>query len=136
MVGTTRKASSIDIWEPDFGTSTDFSEQLMYSAVRGYASQPNARGALADKFASATKSMMAINTSVKPLYSTPSALPEDDIVARLTLAARIFNAGLGVRVISVIRSDGRVGTGTLGGGITGTAISARVVLLIMIGTTS
>jgi uncharacterized protein (DUF1501 family) len=105
MQGTTRKASSIDVWEPDFGTSTDDSEQLMYNAIRGYAAQTNARGPLADRFAGATKSMMSINQSVKPLYTTPTALPGEDIVAKLTLAARIFNAGLGVRVISTIQGD-------------------------------
>lgn len=105
MVGSTRKASSIDVWEPDFGTNSDPSEQLMYDALRGYASAANARGALADKMVTATSSMMTINQQVKPLYSTPTALPGSDIVAKLTLAARIFNTGLGVRVISTGQGD-------------------------------
>jgi uncharacterized protein (DUF1501 family) len=105
MVGTTRKASSIDVWEADFGSSDDGTEQLMFNALRGYGASPNARGALADKMIGATTSMMAINKTVSPLYSTPTELPDQDIVGKLTLAARLFNTGLGVRVISTGMGD-------------------------------
>ena len=77
----------------------------MYQALKTYTSVPSALGPLADRLAGATKTMLAVNETVKPMYTTPTPISGGGIDAQLTLAARLFNAHLGVRVISTAQGD-------------------------------
>lgn len=105
LVGATRKASSLPPYEPYFGTSGDASDQLAYRQLAAAATAPSSRGPLADRMNAAFAGAMRINSTALPMYSQPSPLGSTDLVGGLRLAARLFNANLGVRVISASQHD-------------------------------
>ena len=107
LVGATRKASTVGTSPPDFGASTSSWDQRLYGGLNAMAAAPNSRGALAGKITGSTSSMLRINRTVKPLYASPTVVdaPWNDLTAKMRIAARLFNAGLGVRVVSVTQGD-------------------------------
>jgi uncharacterized protein (DUF1501 family) len=107
LVGATRKASTVGTSPPSFGASTSSWDQRLYGGLDALAAAPNGRGALAGKISGSTSSMLRINRTVKPLYSSAPAIdaPWNDLTAKMRIAARLFNAGLGVRVVSVTQGD-------------------------------
>jgi uncharacterized protein (DUF1501 family) len=107
LVGATRKASTVGTSAPDFGASASSWDQRLYGGLNAMAAAPNGRGALAAKITGATSSMMRINKTIKPLYASPTVIDGawNDLTAKLRIAARLFNAGLGVRVVSVTQGD-------------------------------
>ncbi len=84
-----------------FGAPTPYQpDSAMFRTLAGLASQPTGLGPLADLVAANSQQSMALAAQVSPLYSP--ALPKtSDLATRLVLAARLINAGLGTRVISV-----------------------------------
>lgn len=105
LVGATRKASSLPSHEPYFGTSGDASDQLAYRQLAAASSAPSSRGPLADRMNAAFAGAMRINSTALPLYSQPAPLGSSDLVGGLKLAARLFNANLGVRIVSAQQHD-------------------------------
>lgn len=105
MVGRTRKAASLGLWEPGFGTSDEPNNRRAMDVLAAMATTAGQGGALAERFARATAGSLRLNRTVQPMYHRPSELSGDDIERSLLLAARLFNANLGVRVISTVHGD-------------------------------
>ena len=107
LVGATRKAPTVGTSAPAFGASTSSWDQRLYGGLDAMAAAPYSRGALAGKISDSTSSMLRINQTVRPLYTSPSVIdaPWNDLTAKMRIAARLFNAGLGVRVVSVTQRD-------------------------------
>ncbi len=99
LVGYQSDACAIGEVGGSFGTSLDVNDQRLARAVRDLAAGPQDRGALADAVARAGRAMVDVNTVTAPLYT--GDLPTERPARDLTLAARLINAGLGVRVINV-----------------------------------
>lgn len=114
MVGLTRKADSLDVWEPGFGTSDDDSTQRALTTLDSFAASAESSGALAVRFAHTMSNTVALNRTVAPLYRQTPALDGEGIEQRLVLAARLLNAGLGIRVISTVHGDFDHHAGELG----------------------
>ncbi|MCU1454578.1 MAG: hypothetical protein JWN46_2724 [Acidimicrobiales bacterium] len=70
----------------------------IYATISAFGATPTAKGFWADRLAAAGRSSIALATRLQPLY-TP-AFPNDSLSSQLVLAARLINAGLGIRVIS------------------------------------
>ena len=105
MIGAKRRGVCVGHNESGFGTSTDASDQLMYTSLGGFSSAPSSLGAYGDLVAGATATAMQLNKKIKPLYGAPSALPQPELEHRTRLAARLFNANFGVQVVSTMHSD-------------------------------
>ncbi len=78
-------------------------EYRQYQALRAMGSQPTGLGALADSVA--TTGVRAVNLAgtVRPLVEEQR--DEAKVVTKLRLAARLINANLGIRVISIVFGD-------------------------------
>jgi uncharacterized protein (DUF1501 family) len=72
----------------------------LYAAVENMASSPTGLGELGDALAGNSVVGMAVGKTVSGLYA-PALPTTSDLVTRMTLAARLINANLGVRVIGV-----------------------------------
>ena len=97
MVGPGRQAVCIPEWGFDFGAGTADHDQRMYSAVRAYSSATAGRGPWFDSFSGAERSQLDVTAAVAPVFEP--ALPTGALSKKLTIAARLINAGLGLRVI-------------------------------------
>jgi len=74
-----------------------------YDAVAAFAAASTGRGELADALALNGREAVGIAAQIEPLYS--EELPEGDIKAKLEIAARLINANLGIRVLTVSYGD-------------------------------
>jgi uncharacterized protein (DUF1501 family) len=105
MVGLTRKAATLGLWEPGFGTSEQPDNRRAMTALATLAGTAGERGPLASRFAGATVASMTLNRAAQPLYHRPTELAGEDIERSLQLAARLFEANIGVRVVSTLHGD-------------------------------
>lgn len=71
----------------------------VYDAIKAMGAGTTGRGRLADLVADTGASAMDLATTVAPVFG--SALPSGSPIADLTIAARLINANLGIRVLSV-----------------------------------
>lgn len=101
LLGNTRRGVAVGTWESGFGTSTDRSDQLAYTTMSSFSTAASSRGAFGDLVAGTTSTAISLNQQTKPLYSAPTALPENEAERKLRLAARLLNANLGVQVVSI-----------------------------------
>ncbi len=67
-------------------------------ALIGFASGPTGKGPLADKLAAAEAASVKLAGSLNPIF-TP-AVPDRTLSSQLTVAARLINANLGIRVFN------------------------------------
>jgi uncharacterized protein (DUF1501 family) len=102
MIGANRRASALQT-SPPVGSSTNAWETRVYDTVRQFAAAPTGLGALGDAIARTQRDLLNLATAVKPAYTSP--FPRGKLVDRMSLAARLINANLGVRVISLIWGD-------------------------------
>jgi uncharacterized protein (DUF1501 family) len=102
MQGVVRRAAGIPPRGGMFGTSTSSSDQRMYSGLRAMSSAASGRGALHDTFTQTMRRQLDLADDVAPAFSAP--LPGGgELTRELTIAARLINANLGMRVIDVSR---------------------------------
>jgi uncharacterized protein (DUF1501 family) len=73
-------------------------QKPVYDAIRAMGDGTTGKGRLADLVADTGADAMALATRLAPVYSP--ALPSGGLVPDLTLAARLINADLGLRVVS------------------------------------
>ena len=97
MVGLGRQAVCVPDWGFAFGGGTHAHDQRMYTAVRAYAASPAGRGPWFDSFAGTERSQLDVTAAVSPVFQP--ALPTGVLSKKLTIAARLINAGIGLRVI-------------------------------------
>ncbi|MGH1503524.1 MAG: DUF4214 domain-containing protein [Acidimicrobiales bacterium] len=103
--GNTRRATGISIHYSgmdDIG-SVDPWERLQLQTMANFGSMTTGRGDLADTLGDAAADAVAIGSQLAPLYA--ATLPEDEFVAEMTMAARLINANLGIRVLHLEMGD-------------------------------
>jgi uncharacterized protein (DUF1501 family) len=103
LVGNTRRGTAIPEGGLDFGGGTDPSDQRMNAAMRAFANSSGGRGPWHDAIALAERSQIDVAQTVGPLFA--AALPDSEIAKKLTIAARLINADLGLRVIDTSWGD-------------------------------
>ncbi len=99
MVGNVRRATGIPEYGGAFGSSGEEWEQRLYAGVRAYSAGVSGRGPWHDAIAATERDQLEVAATVSPLFTAP--LPESEIVKKLTLAARLINADIGLRVLDV-----------------------------------
>ena len=103
LVGDTRKAIALTADGAPFGGTPDPGWDLVYQGIANFGAQPTGLGQWGDAVAQTGRQLIQTSGQAKPLYSP--ALPPGPLVDKLTLAARLVNADLGVRVIGVSYGD-------------------------------
>jgi len=76
----------------------DPNDARMFDTIKAFSNPPSPRGVWADALARSGSDTMMVGAQVAPAYQ---GLPGGDLVNDLTLAARLINADLGIRVIAV-----------------------------------
>jgi uncharacterized protein (DUF1501 family) len=102
LTGEARAGSSIAPWGMDLGSSTDEPQTRLYGALRSLSDVPTGLGPWGDTITQVERDALDIGRDVAPVFKTK--LPDGDMARNMTLAARLINANLGVRVVAV--SDG------------------------------
>ena len=97
MVGVGRQAVSIPDWGFSYGGGTDDHDIRMYNAVRAYSAAPAGRGPWFDSLAATERSQLDVTAAVSPVFV--DALPSGELSKKMTIAARLINADIGLRVI-------------------------------------
>lgn len=97
LIGQVRRGISIPQWGIDFGGGSDPHDLRMYNAVRQFAAQPAGRGLWHDQLAGTAKGLIDLGQEVGPVFAR--SLSGSSIVKKMTVAARLINADLGLRVI-------------------------------------
>jgi uncharacterized protein (DUF1501 family) len=102
MQGATRRAAGIPPNGGMFGVDSGVSDVRMYNGIRGLGN-PAGRGTLHDMFTSTMVRQLDLATQVAPAFK--AALPSGgELTRELTIAARLINANMGLRVIDISRS--------------------------------
>ncbi len=99
LTGTRAAVTALDTDPNLFGS--DRSEPWMapvYDGVTAMGAGTTGRGRLSDLVADTSASAIGLAQRMAPVYRPD--LPREELVANLTLAARVINADLGVRVVS------------------------------------
>lgn len=99
LVGAERRALAIPSWGKMFGVSAEAHDLRMYEGLRLMSASPAGRGPWHDMYARTLRAQLQLATDVAPAFR-----PEpqgDGLVRDLTVAARLINADLGLRVIDV-----------------------------------
>jgi len=99
LVGTVQRATALGDGNGMFGASTDPNDIRLFAGVKDYATASTGLGAFADAFTVSEKTLIETAGAIAPAY-TP-ALPDGELVRDLTLAARLINTDVGVRVVQV-----------------------------------
>ncbi|MFZ4718834.1 MAG: DUF1501 domain-containing protein [Ilumatobacteraceae bacterium] len=98
LLGAARRGTAVPQWGLGFGDGTDRHDLWMYDALRSMAA-PAARGAWQDSVGKTVKSVIDVGQDVAPVFER--ALPDDDLAKKMTVAARLINANLGLRVVDL-----------------------------------
>ncbi|MCU1390608.1 MAG: hypothetical protein JWL72_3946 [Ilumatobacteraceae bacterium] len=97
MIGASRQAVTIPEYGLSYGAGTDATSARMYDAVRAYSAAPAGRGPWHDAFAATERSQLDMTHTIAPAF-TPDP-PDGALLKKLTIAARLINADIGLRVI-------------------------------------
>ena len=104
LVGATRKAAGVSVKGAMFGTAATDADRRMYTVMRSMSRSSAGRGALHDAFAASVRAQLDVAAEVAPVFATP--IPDGgELVGKMTAAARLINANIGVRVVDVGRGD-------------------------------
>lgn len=98
LLGRTRGGLGVSPWGDLFGADSDSESQRMYSALSAM-NAPAGRGPWHDVFTSSLATQLRIATELAPSFDP--APQGSDLEQRMTIAARIINADVGLRVIDV-----------------------------------
>jgi uncharacterized protein (DUF1501 family) len=97
LVGNVKRGTAIPQWGIGFGGDTDPHDLWMYNAVRAMSATAAGRGPWHDALAVSMRGVIDVGQMVAPVFEQP--LPDGDLVKKLTVAARLINADLGLRVV-------------------------------------
>jgi uncharacterized protein (DUF1501 family) len=103
MVGTRRRATGISANDYAFGVSQEPQEVRLATAVESFSRTVSGLGSLGDAISLYSRQMIDVNRKVQTLLDPP--LPLGDLRRELTLAARLINANIGVRVVTTKLGD-------------------------------
>ncbi|MEX0848480.1 MAG: DUF1501 domain-containing protein [Ilumatobacteraceae bacterium] len=98
LQGHQRRAVAISPYGDMFGSTSTAPDLRLYAGVSSMAA-PAGRGQFHDMFASTMKTQIAMAQQVAPVFV--QALPNAELVKKMTIAARLVNANIGLRVIDV-----------------------------------
>ncbi len=98
LVGTVARGTAVPPWGPQWGDGTEPYQRLMYDAVRAFG-QPHGKGTLQDAVGKGLSGVVDVGQAVGPLFDTALREMDNRLVQRMTVAARLINANLGLRVI-------------------------------------
>ena len=98
LLGAARRGTAVPQWGLGFGDGTDEHDLWMYDAMRAMAA-PASRGTWHDFVGKTVKSVIDVGQDVAPVFQRP--LPDDDMTKKMTVAARLINADLGLRVVDL-----------------------------------
>ena len=102
MQGVVRRAAGIPPNGGMFGFDNQPSDQRMYAGLRAMSNASGGRGTLFDTFNSTMRRQLDLANEVAPTFR--AALPGGgELTRELTIAARLINANLGLRVFDVSR---------------------------------
>ncbi|MBI4935898.1 MAG: DUF1501 domain-containing protein [Actinobacteria bacterium] len=97
LVGNVKRGTAIPQWGIGFGGGSDQHDLWMYNAVRAMSAAPAGRGQWHDAVATSMRGVIDVGQMVGPVFDQP--LPDGDLVKKMTVAARLINADLGLRVV-------------------------------------
>ena len=102
MQGAVRRAAGIPPNGGMFGVDTGASDIRMYSGLRALGAPGAGRGTLHDTYTATMVRQLDLATEVAPAFK--AALPSGgELTRELTIAARLINANIGLRVIDISR---------------------------------
>jgi len=96
LVGASRRGTVVPLGRPGFGAATDPRSERAYAAIR--AMNTSAHGPWHAAVAQAYSDQLTVAAMLAPEY--PSENSDNELVARLEIAARLINANLGFRVLT------------------------------------
>lgn len=99
MVGANRRAVAISDSGDMFGTGSEAQEKRMYDGIRAMAGTGAGRGQWHDLYASTMRQQLDLAADVAPVFV--NELPDGELTRKLTVAARLINANIGLRVLDV-----------------------------------
>jgi uncharacterized protein (DUF1501 family) len=102
MLGVNRRAVGISPWGDMFGVvDPDIAAEdgRMFAGMRAMSNASGGRGPWHDMFASTVRTQLNLAQEVSPVFD--AALPENELQRKMTLAARLINANVGLRFIDV-----------------------------------
>ncbi len=97
MIGASRQAVTIPDYGLSYGSSSEPQMTRMYDGIRAFSSSSAGRGPWHDAFAVTQRRQLDMTRTIAPVF-TPEP-PDGALVKKLTIAARLINADLGLRVI-------------------------------------
>jgi hypothetical protein len=97
MIGSKTRGISVPEWGGGFGSGGRDSDKFMFTALRSLAAAPSGRGPWNDAVASTVRGMIDVGQTVGPMFERP--LPDDSLEKKMTVAARLINADIGLRVL-------------------------------------
>jgi uncharacterized protein (DUF1501 family) len=104
MVGRSRRGTAVEAnGADDLLVSPDVNDAILRDGLRLMTNSPSSRGAWADALARSSVDLLTMSSSLAPLYEP--ALPTDALARDLTFCARLVNADLGARVLTVSFGD-------------------------------
>jgi uncharacterized protein (DUF1501 family) len=99
--GAVQRGTVVPVNRPEFGASYEPVDQQMYLALRN--AYTTAQGPWHAAVAEATADFLDLSAAITPAY--PAAMPASEPVAKAEAAARLINANLGLRVITLSWAD-------------------------------
>jgi uncharacterized protein (DUF1501 family) len=98
LVGNNARGVAVTPWGTPFGGSRDANDMRFYNSIRHLAHQSGG-SQLHDALAAGLRGVIDVGQGVAPLFSRPLPSTEMMFVKKMTLAARMINANLGLRVV-------------------------------------
>ena len=100
LVGRMRAASSLSPWGMGLGASTSAQDQRLYAGLRQLSSVTTGLGAWGDEIVRIERDALIVGRDMSAIFA--KSVPDGGEMARdMTVAARLINANLGVRVVGV-----------------------------------
>lgn len=98
LVGQNRVGTTVPVGKPSFGVAETAEQRKLIDAIRDLGTGGND---WLGRVGQAQADQLDIAAKLNPIIPETDALPEPEIVAKLDIAARLINANLGFRVLSV-----------------------------------
>ncbi|MBI5087784.1 MAG: DUF1501 domain-containing protein [Actinobacteria bacterium] len=99
LTGARARAVAVSPSGDGFGSDASADRLRLFDTLRSMSSAPAGRGQLHDLFSSTMRAQLDLASSLLPVFS--SEVEGAELTRKLTVAARLVNADLGVRVIDV-----------------------------------
>ncbi len=99
LIGAARRGTSVPQWGLGFGGDTDRHDLWMYDGLRKMSATSAGRGAWHDFVAGTMRKVVDVGQEIAPVFARD--LPPGDLEKKMTVAARLINANLGLRVVDL-----------------------------------